>query len=89
MQAERHHHPPMLESAEIVVGFALMFLLLVCVVCRARTLSLDEQPVSGAGHLPVHIGIRSRRGGHSMVHASVSPGTGVAAPSCGDLAETG
>ena len=25
MQAERHHHPPMLESAEIVVGFALMF----------------------------------------------------------------
>ena len=25
MQAERHHHPPMLESAEIVVGFAFMF----------------------------------------------------------------
>ncbi len=26
MQPERHHHPPMLESAEIVVGFAFMFL---------------------------------------------------------------
>jgi hypothetical protein len=25
MQSERHHHPPILESAEIVVGFALMF----------------------------------------------------------------
>jgi hypothetical protein len=25
MQSERHHHPPMLESAEIVVGLALMF----------------------------------------------------------------
>ncbi|HZQ21945.1 MAG TPA: TraM recognition domain-containing protein [Terriglobales bacterium] len=25
MLAERHHHPPMLESAEIAVGFALMF----------------------------------------------------------------
>src|SRR5579872_1516180 len=25
MQADRHHHPPLLESAEIVVGFALMF----------------------------------------------------------------
>src|SRR5690242_6960443 len=25
MQADRQHHPPLLESAEIVVGFALMF----------------------------------------------------------------